>query len=278
MKKLLIILILGVFVSIHLSAQNAEKVKGNRNVTLLQTYVTPFHTILVDEDFEIDLIYNKEPSVEIETDENLHEFILFEVRDSILSFNKTRKITSKKKLHIKVNFDDLLANIETRDAAKIHSLTTLEFTDASLKTSGTSKAGLTIKANHFSFEGLDKSKNKLNLTCENSNIILNGLSKLEALINSPISKIDLYQRAEAVIEGSSNTFDLRMDNNSSFMGKNFTVETCNLICEIGSDATLEVTDNITLAASGESSVYLYSNPKITIEKLEDTSKIQKKVK
>ena len=94
--KQIILLFLGVFMAINLNAQNSEKVKGNRVVTTIVTEIDAFHTIEIDEDFEIDIIYNKTPSVEIETDENLHEFITFSVRDSVLSFNKTRRITSKK--------------------------------------------------------------------------------------------------------------------------------------------------------------------------------------
>mgnify|MGYP000197500057 CR=1 FL=1 len=34
-------------------AQKMEKVKGNRNITLIETPIDAFHTIVVDEDFEI---------------------------------------------------------------------------------------------------------------------------------------------------------------------------------------------------------------------------------
>lgn len=260
------------------NAQNTEKIKGNRSVTIQQTLINSFHTIMIDDDFEVDIIYNKEPSVEIETDENLHEFIEFQVRDSILSFHKTRRITSKKRLYIKVNYDDFLAHIETRDNGEIHALTTMELNNVNVKTTGNSRAGLTIKTDMFNFEGLDKSKVKLNLTCDSTKLIINGYSKLEALINSPILHADLYQRSNAIIEGNSDELTLIMDNNSQFNGKNFTVKTCNVLCEIASDATLEVTDTITLEASGASEIYLYNNPKIIVNKLTDTSKIQKRVK
>jgi len=244
------------------NAQNIEKVKGNRNVTIQQSYINSFHTILVDEDFEIDLIYNNEPSIEIEADENLHEFIVFNIQDSVLSFNKTRRIRSKKKLH----------------DAEIHSVTTMNLLHANLITSGHSKAGLTIKTNHFNFEGLDKSKTRLNLIADSTAIVLNGYSKLEALINSPIVNTDLYQRANAVIEGDCNNLILTTDNNSQFNGKNFTIKNCDVISEISSNVTLEVLDCITLEASGSSNIYLYSNPKIIVNKLTETSKIQKKEK
>lgn len=276
--KPLISVFLTVFMVVTLNAQNLEKVKGNRIVTSIQTQIDAFHTIIVDEDFEVDIAYNNTPSVDIETDENLHEFLTFSVNDSILTFNKTRRITSKKTLNIKVSYNDFLANIETRDNGEIHSLNTMDLINASVKTTGNSRAGLTIKTDNFYFEGLDKSKTKLNLTADSTKVILNGYSKLEALIYSPILGADLYQRSNAIIEGDCDDLILRTDNNAQFSGKNFTVKTCNISCEIASDVTLEVTDMITLEASGSSAINIYDNPKIIVNKLTNTSKIQKKEK
>ncbi len=259
-------------------AQKLQKVKGNRNVTTLQTLINAFHTIIVDEDFEINIIFNKEPSVEIEADENLHEFITFSVRDSVLSFNKTKRITSKKRLNITVSYDGFLNTIETRDNGKIVSLATIDLAKTNLKTTGSSKAELIIETSHFNFESLDKAKVKLNLTADSTKVILNGNSKLEALIYSPIIKADLYQRANAKIEGGSEDALLRIDNNAQFNGKNFTVKKCNLLSEVSSDTSIEVTDTITVSLTGSSSLYLYNNPKIVIDKFTNTSKIQKREK
>ncbi|MCL6294309.1 GIN domain-containing protein [Jejuia spongiicola] len=273
-----LILIFSLSICFITQAQKAKKVKGNRNVTTLHTPLNSFHTIIVDEDFEIDIIFNKVPSIEVEADENLHEFITFSVRDSVLSFNKTRRITSKKRLNIKVNYDDFLNNIETRDNSKIFSLATMDITNTNLKTTGNSKAGLTIETKYFNFESHGKAKVDLNLTADSTNIVLNGNSKLNALIHSPILKADLYQRANVNIEGESDDLLLRTDNNSQFYGKNFTVKNCNLYSEIASDTTIEVTDKIIVSLTGSSDLYLYNDPKIVIDKFTNTSKIQKREK
>ncbi|MBP0905392.1 GIN domain-containing protein [Mariniflexile gromovii] len=259
-------------------AQKPEKVKGNKNVTVIQTEINPFHTIIVDEDFDIEIIYNTVPSVTIETDENLHEFIKFNVSNGVLSFDKTAKITSKKRLNITVNYDDSLNNIKTTDSGEILSLTTMDLENAILITEGSSKAGLTIKTTNFEFQSNGKSKVKLNLTCENAKLSLTDNSKIDALIYAPVTNIDLYQHASANIEGETNEFGLRTDNSSGFNGKNFTATTCNTLNEMSSDAFIEVTDTVTIDASGTSSVYLYGEPKIIINKLRGTSKLQKKEK
>lgn len=278
MKKILALLFFGLLSFSFCYAQSSEKIKGNRNVTTVQTNIESYHTIALDEDFEVEIIYDRNPYVEIETDENLHEFIEFQVIDSVLTFNKTIRITSKKRLNIKVTYNDALKHIETTDNAEILSLATMDLENGTLKTRGASKAGLTIKSDNFDFSSDDKSKVKLNLTSENCILNMSGNSKLEALINTTDISTTLYQRANANIEGASETAKLDLDNNTQFNGKNFTINTCEVVCEISSDAYLEVLDNITIDASGSSSINLYGNPKIIINKLTDTTKLQKKVK
>lgn len=259
-------------------AQNLEKIKGDRNVSIVETTIDAFHTISLNDDFNIEIIYNNTPSVEIETDENLHDVIKFEVIDSVLTFNKTARITSKKRLHIKVAYNKSLKLIETTDDSEVLSLATMDLKHFILKAKGSSKVGLTIESDHFSFDGDDKSKVNLNVTSQNCTINMSGYSKLEALINTTQFSSNQLQRAITSIEGSCDIALLDLDNYTQFNGKNFTINTCNIICNIDSEANLEVLENITIEASGASRISLYENPKIVITKLTDTSKLQKKVK
>ncbi len=279
MKNPLSLLFLSVLSLSFCHAQKMAKTKGNKIVKLINTEVTPFHTINLDEDFEIDLIFNKTPSVEVEADENLHEYIKFEVVDSILTFNKTRRITSKKKLYIKVNHNNILQHIQTSQNSRITSLVPVELAgNGTLKTSGSSKAELTLKTNIFEFTGQEKSRVKLNLVSDSCTVDLSGNSKIEALINTEKFKGYLLQRSNALIEGNCDSQHLELDNNTQFIGKNFTSKSCNVSCDISSDAHIEVLNEITINATGNSSIYLYQDPKITIENFTDTAKLQKKVK
>jgi len=278
MKKITLFLLITFGYSIIGFAQDSDKVKGDRNVTIKQTYVDAFNTIVVGEDFEVELYYNNKPSVEIETDDNLHEYITIEVIDSVLTFKTTTDIRSKKEMKIKVNYSDDFSHIETHENAEIRSLTSLELNDASLKTTGSSRAYLNIKATSFSFTSLDKAKVKLNLNATKTKIELSDNCKLDALVNSKETKVDLYQRANVDIEGTTDNLLLISDNNAQFNGKNFTSKTCTAICEFASDAFLEVTESVIIEASGASEIYLFGNPKITINRFTDAVKLQKKEK
>jgi hypothetical protein len=276
MNKLILTFLIFINVVALTSAQDDEKIKGDRNVTIKQTYIDPFSKIIVGEDFTVEIIYNSKPSVEIETDDNLHQYIEFGVSNGALTFKTTKRITSSKKMNIKVNYSEGLETIETLEDGEIRSLTSLELKNATLKTSGSSKAYLNIRTANFIYNSSDKAKTKLNINASSSTIVLGDNCKVEALLNSKTTKIDLYQKASANIEGVTDSLTLRSDLSSNFNGKEFTSNNCSLIAEGNSSATVRVNTALTVEISGGSEVYLYGTPKITLNKFLNTAKLQKK--
>lgn len=274
MKNVLLILTLMLVVSTTVNAQ--EKIKGDRNVTIKQTYIDDFDTLIIDGDFSIEIVYNSKPSVNIETDNNLHEVIQFNVVDGVLSFSQTMRITSKKRLNITVNYGDALQNIEIKGDGEIRSLTSMELGNTSLITADNARAYLNIKAKNFSYKSSGKSKTRLNLTADSTTVELSDNSKLDALINSTVANFDLYQRSDAVIEGSATNSMLRLDNSTNFNGPKFDVKSIEATLDNNSDLTVECVEQISISASGNSEIYLYGSPAITISKFEGTTKLQKK--
>jgi hypothetical protein len=274
MKKIVLILVLMLFATPMVTAQ--EKIKGDRNVTIKQTYIDDFETIIVDGDFSIEIVYNSKPSVNVEVDDNLHDVIQFDVVAGVLTFEETTRISSKKKLSITVNYGDALKNIETKGGGEIRSLTSMELGNATLTTSDDSRAYLNIKAKSFLYKSSGKSKTRLNLTADSIKVELSDNSKLDALINSKTADFDLYLRSDAVIEGSANNSVVRLDNSTNFNGAKFNVKTADISLEDTSDLTISATESISISASGDSEIYLFGSPAITITKFENTAKLQKK--
>ncbi|WP_229720474.1 GIN domain-containing protein [Winogradskyella helgolandensis] len=276
MKKIILLLLLMIAASPIVQSQSDDKIKGDRNVTIKQTFIDEFNSIVVDGDFSIEVVYNSKPSVNIEADDNLHDIIQFDVADGVLTFTETTRITSKKKMNITVNYGDGLNTIETRGDGEIRSLTSMELGDVTLTTADDSRAYLNINAKSFTYKSSGKSKTRLNLTSDNTKIELTDNSKLDALITGKVADFDLYLRSDAVIEGTVGSSVIRMDNSTNFNGSKFDVKTSDVSLEDNSDLTIAVSENITIAASGNSEVYLFGSPAISITKFEDTAKLQKK--
>lgn len=273
-NALLIVFIIGC-ISTGLS-QSKEKIKGDREVTSKETKLNAFNRIIVGEDFKIDIIEGSQASVFVETDDNLHDIIKFDVKDSTLTFNTSHKITSSKKINIKVIYTRALKQIETFEDGEISSLTSVNLDKVILKNTGSSKAFLNIKTKDFKFINSDRAKVKLNVNSQIANLELAENSNVDALINADTLNVDLYQRADAKIEGTLKHLKVRADNSTNFVGKDLTTSTAEVICEINSDVAIQVTKRLAIEASGNSEVYIYADPKITLNKFSDTAKLYKK--
>lgn len=260
-----------------LIAQDLEKVKGDRNLTVKQTYVDEFSKLAVGEDFEVELFYNKTPSIELEIDDNLHEYVSMEVIDGILTLKTTRDLRARS-MNVKVNYGDTFNHIDLMGDAEVRSLTTLELKNPIIKATDDSRAYLNINSESFKFIGLDKVKARLNITARTAVIEMSDNAKAEAIINAADIKVDLYQRANADVEGNANNLQIRADNNSQFDGRNLTAKNCEVIAEIASDVYIEATEQISIDAAGSSEIYLYGNPIISIKRFIDTVKLEKKEK
>ncbi|MFD2824308.1 GIN domain-containing protein [Lacinutrix iliipiscaria] len=259
-----------------------EKIKGNKNVTTIETKIDEFNTIDFGEKFEIELIESDSPSVEIETDENLHDVIRFSVKDNVLKFKTTAKIQSSKRLNITVFYTSALHKIEVSEDAEISATNTIKNDSLELQIKDYARAFLNIENQYFKLINNNKStfgissKSKLNIESKTVTLELDENSKTEALIETDSLYVDMYKRAYAKIEGDVDYLTLTTINASDFSAKNLSINTCIVTTEDSSDATIQVIDEVTIETSGSSEIYLYGDPKITINNFKDTSSIHKK--
>lgn len=258
--------------------QIKEKIKGNRDVTIKQTYVDDFSALVIKDDFEVKIAFNSKPSVEVEADDNLHEVIDISVDAGVLNISSSKRISSKKKLILTVNYSESLRNIELYNDVELRSLTSMELANLNLKIQNNSRAYLNIKSNTFQFNGTDKTKSRLNVTADSASFVMSDNSKLDALLNGMTSSFDLYQNTDATIEGQSEDTVLRLDNSTNFIGKNYSVKNAEVLIESTSDLSLSVEMLLLLKASGNSETYIYGEPKIELLLFTDTAKLQKKKK
>lgn len=272
-KKMAFLLVVLVFSSLGFTQ---EKIKGSRNVVLIETPIEPFNKILLAEKFDIILVEGSSTSVEIEADDNLHDYIKFQVTDSILSFSSTAKIVSSKKLEIKVRFTKELKEIELKDNSEISALDKIQNEELLLKTRDNSRAYLNITSPIFNFISTDKSKSRLNIESQNTVLELNDYSSLEALIVADSLKTNSYMHSKANLEGDVNHLDINTISSSDFLGKNLTTKTATVNTEDTSDAEIHVTETVTIKLSSNSDLVLYGNAKVNLETFTGTATLQKK--
>lgn len=274
-KKALLFLTVA-FITLSGFSQKKERIKGNRDVSPVETSIDVFNKIIIGEDFKVDLIEGSKSSVFIEADSNLHDVFVLNVVDSVLTIQSTKNITSHKKINIKVTYTKALNFIETFEDGEVSSLTSINLDDLTLHNSGSSRAYLNIITTKFKHINSEKAKVNLHVETQFATLELSENSKLDAAIKTEVLQVDMYQRADAEIKGTTNTLSVRADNSTKFDGRGLISTTADILCESNSDVYIQASEVVTISATGNSELFLYGLPKITINKFTETSKLYKK--
>ncbi|MCO6162742.1 GIN domain-containing protein [Flavobacterium sp. NRK F7] len=277
MKKIAFLLVV-LFTFSTIFAQKKDKIKGSKIITHTIKEVENFVNIEVEDNVEIYLVKADTPSIEIEADDNLHDVVNFVVTGNTLRVTTLKTVSSAKKFDLRVNYASDLKLITVKNDAKLHALNALQLDSITIQNFDNSASYLNVNSNSFKLILNDKSEAELNIKAKNTVLELSKSTELKALIASPEIKIDMYEKAEATIEGDAANAKIRLDNNALLTAKKFTVGTIDLTVENYAKCEVNAANEIALSASGKTQVELYGEPKIEIRKFTNTTTLYKKEK
>jgi Putative auto-transporter adhesin, head GIN domain len=266
-----------IFSTSFLLAQKAEKIKGSKVVTTTQKEIKSFNAIEIGDNLEINLEKGDKNEIKIEADDNLHDIINLEVQDGILMISTSKEAQGFKKLSVKITYTNDLNLVTTKDESVVNAIQEIILDNITFKTFDKSKLFLNVNSKNFILQSNDKSKIELNLKGENSFIELSKNATLKALINSVDLKCDLYQKANAVIEGDATNANLRLDNSAELNARNFNIKNGNLAIEGNANCSILAENSIVISATDRAEIALFGTPKIEINKLEGEAKLLKKL-
>lgn len=275
MKKFTFLLTLLVVTTVAFG-QKKEKIKGSKIITHTINDLESFENIEVEDNLEVYLVKGSTPSLEIEADDNLHDAINFSVAGKTLRVFALKDVVSAKKFSIRINYTENLKLVSAKGETVINALNDLQAENITIKNYDKSKSFLNVQSDYFTLILNDKSEAELNVKAQNTTLELSKNAELKALVASPEVKIDMYEKSSANIEGDAENVKLRLDNNSNLVTKKFTMKSLDVTIEGYASAEVNVTNSITIAASGKSKLELYGEPKIEITKFTNSTTLYKK--
>ena len=275
MKKIIILIFL--LLSAMTFSQQKEKVKGSKIVKLEQKQVENFESIEVEDNLEVFLVKGKECGLEIEADDNLIEFIEYELTGNNLKVFTTKDLSSYKKLSVRITYTDKFNMIIAKDETNVTSLSDLILDNITFKCYDYSKLFLNAKTKDFTLMANDKSKVELNLKSDKTAIDVSKSAYIKALISSIDMRFDMYQKSSAEVEGDIINLKLRLDNNTEFIGKKLIAKNALLETNGYSKNSITISNIATIDASGNSEIELYGEPtKIEIKRFTESASLLKK--
>ena len=274
MKKIILLVLL--LSSLNNFAQKKEKVKGSKIVTMEQKEVASFKSIEVEDNLEVFLVKGTECGLEIEADDNLHEFIDFKLSGSNLRVTTTKELSSFKKLSVRITYTDGLDMVIAKNETNVTALSDVDLEIITFKSYDFAKLYLNAKCKNFTLMANDKSKIELNLKSDKATIDVSKSAQVKALIASTDLIFDMYQKSNATIEGDVTNLKLRLDNNSDFVGSKLTAVNAQIFAEGYANGKINVKTNVAIDIAGKSEIQLYGEPKIEIKRFADSATLMKK--
>jgi len=272
MKKITVLALL--LVPIVILAQRKPKIKGNREVTEVREELPVFNAIELNDNLDIVLKKSFGEGYEITADDNLVDVIKFEVEDSTLVISSFYTITAKKKLDIVINFKELKAitlregKITTTDIVKTDQLYVNVF--------GSSRLNLKADAFVANVNMEDTSKGDFNFDVDSLNVTAKNRADVKMYAVTGAKQIELQNNAVLDIEGSSESMQLKMFNDTKYRGAKMQAADVSAQLEASTVARLHATRSLELQSRGSAKTFLHGEPKITLLEFLDTSQLLKK--
>lgn len=273
MRNLVVVLLL--LSQVMVWAQRKPKIKGSRIVSEVNEALPAFNAVQLNDNLDIVLKKSFGPGYEIVADDNLIDILKFKVEDSTLVISSFYDVTAKKQFDITINYTELRAI-----TAKEGSIVSTDIISSDvLFVDGFANSRLDVKASAgvIDINMEDNSKGDFNLDVDSLNVGVNKRAEAYIYTFNEVSLVDLDENGALTFEGTSDSITIDLSGNSKFKGERMEAGTVKALLENTANARIHAYRDLELASKGNSRVYLYGNPKITILEFLDTSQLIKKV-
>ncbi len=257
-------------------AQKKEKIKGSKIVTTSIKEVGSFDAIEVEDNIEVYLEKGEKNEIKIEADDNIHDIIGTDLKEKTLRLFTTKESTIFKKLAVHIIYTNSLTKVSVKNDAIVYAIQEVQLDDITFKSIDFSKLFLNVNSKKFNLIADDRSKTELNLKSDEASLQLSKYASIKTLVSAMKFKCDLYQKANAAIEGIAEKATIRLDNNSVFTGTKFTLKEANVTAEGSAIASILAETTIAIAAGDKSEISLLGDPKIELTRFSEEAKLIKK--
>lgn len=253
-----------------------EKLKGNKIVITEDRNIYDFTKIEVRDNIDIVLTQGSDMSVAVETDENLQEAVITELKDNTLIVELSTKITRKKVLKVFITVDETFEELITKDRSDVLGDGSFTLDSFSINAEGNSKISMNLKPTHFYLNNNESANVSLTVNAEEIYIKANKTGRSKITMNANTVQVIGLGNSTTELIGSCVHLEVNGENRSNVKGA--TLESDEVVVNASDNADIHVNakNTITLAAINASEIYIYNSPVITIEKFTDKAILRKK--
>lgn len=220
--KHLLVIFLCVGITVCADGQFRRTITGNHNVVRETRSTNSFTGVKVSAGIDIYLTQGNKISVVVEADENLHEYIMTEVRDNILNVYTDANIRSAERKRVYVSMKDIYS-VRTTSAGDVIGETPVKTDELKLSASSAGDIKLEVYAD---------------------NVLVNVSSS-----------------GDITLDGEAETLDATLSSAGDLKASNFKVKEADVSVSSAGDASVYVTEKLNARASSAGDIYYRGDPK-----------------
>lgn len=226
MKKVIVILFVGLF-SLVISTAAQAQLKGNGDVVKQERSIASFSAIQIGSAHDLVIIPGEEFKVIVETDANLQDVVVAEVKNNTLQFKTTKSIRNYSEIRFYVT-------VPTLNELKVSGA-------AEVTTDGTLKG-------------------------EELKLIVSGASEVTLNLDYTALKVSISGASDVILNGNATTCNMECSGASEIKAKSLDTQNAVVRASGASSCSVNATSTLTYEVSGASDVIYTKNPEVVVVK------------
>ncbi|RLD64287.1 MAG: hypothetical protein DRJ01_01325 [Bacteroidetes bacterium] len=218
--QILFFLFISLFFNYNLKSQI---IRGNNNVVTKERDVSDFSGVSISGIFDVFISQGDKEELKIETDDNIQQYIITEVRKGILNIQLTGNVKRLKTLNVYVT------------VKKLNSL-------------------IILGGNHVTISSV--------ITTDNIEVYLGGESTLTFNVLAKEMECDITDAGIANFNGKVDVLNIRISDDAELNAFDMNALTCKLKASGFSQAKINVIDKLDMIVTGDCNVYYKGSPEI----------------
>ncbi len=237
-------------------------IKGNGKVTEKEIEVGDFKAVDVRKGFDLYLTKGEAPAVRIEADENIMPHIQVRVEGNTLIITSRKNIWRSRALKAYVTYTELEA-IDASGGSDVYGKSKVKTESFALSISGGSDAELDIEAVKLEANLSGGSDLELEYAGEELNLSASGGSDAKLTLKKLNKSVfSTSGGSDVSVIGECKNLTLNASGGSDFNARAFNVAIADITASGAADVRIKVTEEISVSASGASSVHYDGGAKI----------------
>lgn len=255
-------------------AQKAPKIKGNRIVAPYSAPIDAFHSLVLDQDINLNIMASDSSSVSMIADDNLPPIFKFEVQDSVLHISTYYRITAAKQLDMTLHTPRL--DLITISEGNLGITLDPRFKNTEIRMSGNASAAIVGTIPSLRVSGDEKSFVNISGAFELLHLSLSDRSTATIYGDISSAQLNMEARASAKWGGTLAFLTASLSGVTQLEAADLIIEEASVHAAGKSKLDLQLSAHLTYFATEESQLDLFGTPRIDLLDFSGTAEMRKK--